>query len=244
MPAEPTEMLAQYFAAVSAQDAWIGELVDAIEAGGALDDTLVIVTSDHGHMNGHHGLVGKANATLPQNLFEESVRVPLVLRWPARLPRGFIAEIFADHLDLFATVLDAAGIELDEATEQRLSSPGRSLLHRFDGSPFEWRGHRFSEHGNVRMVADHRFKLVRRYPPIDPRFGDELYDLENDPRETSNLIDDPGYQDRRVKLETELDEHFARFEDPDRSGMRIMEQPPCNGREPWTRLAAELSRLE
>jgi len=241
MPDDPTEMLAQYYAAVSAQDAWIGELLTALDDAGIVDDTLVIVTSDHGHMNGQHGLVGKANATLPQNLYDEVVRVPLVIRWPARLPAGVTTDLFVDHLDLFATVLDAAGIELDDAARERISSPGRSLLLDFDGSALDWRRFRFAEHGNARMVADRRWKLVRRFDPVDPRFGDELYDLETDPRETTNLIDDPGYRYRRHKLEEALDAFFARYEDPEKSGTRIMEQPPCNGREPWTRLAAGLS---
>lgn len=244
LPDDPTELLAQYYAAVSSQDAWIGELLSAVGAAVELDDTLVIATSDHGHMNGHHGLVGKANATLPQNLYDEVVRVPLVLCWPARLPRGVTSELFVDHLDLFATVLDAAGVTLDAGTRDRISSPGRSLLLPFDGSALDWRHYRFAEHGNARMVADRRFKLVRRYPPIDPRYGDELYDLVADARETTNLIDEPGYQYRRVKLEAALDGHFARYEDPARSGARIMEQPSCNGREPWTRLAAALSPPE
>ncbi len=241
LPDDPTEMLAQYYAAVSAQDAWIGELLTALDDAGLVDDTLVIVTSDHGHMNGQHGLVGKANATLPQNLYEEVVRVPLVMRWPARLPEGAATDLFVDHLDLFATVLDAAGIELDDATRERISSPGRSLLQLFGGSAVEWRRYRFAEHGNARMVADRRWKLVRRYPPVDPSFGDELYDLETDPRETTNLIGVPGYQYRPVKLEAVLDEHFGRYEDPGKSGTRIMEQLPANGREPWTRLAKRLN---
>jgi arylsulfatase A-like enzyme len=244
MPRDPTEMLAQYYAAVSAQDAWIGELLTAIDGADVLDDTLVIVTSDHGHMNGHHGLVGKANATLPQNLYDEVVRVPLVMRWPARLPEGVTTGLLVDHLDLFATVLDAAGIELDDATRERISSPGRSLLQVFAGPAIEWRRFRFAEHGNARMVADRRWKLVRRTPPVDPRFGDELYDLETDPRETTNLIDDPGYRYRRRKLEATLDAHFARYEDPEKSGTRVMEQPPANGREPWTRLAERLNDPE
>jgi len=244
LPDDPTEMLAQYYAAVSAQDAWIGELLTALDDAGLVDDTLVIVTSDHGHMNGQHGLVGKANATLPQNLYDEVVRVPLVVRWPARLPGGVTTELFVDHLDLFATMLDAAGIELDDDTRARIESPGRSLLLAFDGSAAEWRRFRFAEHGNARMVADRRWKLVRRTEPLDPRFGDELYDLEADPRETDNLIDDRGYLYRRLKLEENLDAYFAGYEDPEKSGTRIMEQPPANGREPWTRLAAELSGPE
>ncbi len=244
LPDDPTEMLAQYYAAVSAQDAWIGELLTALEGESVLDNTLVIVTSDHGHMNGHHGLVGKANATLPQNLYDEVVRVPLVLRWPGRIPEGQRSALLVDHLDLFMTILDAAGIEFDEAIRQRISSPGRSLLPVLGDPNPEWRRYRFSEHGNARLVADERWKLVRRYPPLDPRFPDELYDLVADPRETTNLIDDPAFADHRVRLERVIDGYFEQFEDPEKSGTRILEQPPANGREPWTRLAETLSRPE
>ena len=244
VPDDPTEMLAQYSAAVSAQDAWIGEILEALESTGELDETLVIVTSDHGHMNGHHGLVGKANATLPQNLYDEVVRVPLVIRWPARLPGGVSTDLFVDHLDLFVTMLDAAGIDLDDDTRERISSPGRSLLTAVDDPAVNWRRYRFTEHGNARMVADERWKLVRRSPPLDPRVGDELYDLQTDPRETTNLIGDTASAGELSRLGAALDAYFARYEDPEKSGTRVMELPPANGREPWTRLAEKLSPPE
>jgi arylsulfatase A-like enzyme len=244
LPDDPTEVLAQYFAAVSAQDGWIGQIIAALEESGALDDTLVIVTSDHGHMNGHHGLLGKANATLPQNPYDEVVRVPLVLQWPGRIASGERSDLFVDHMDIFMTVLDAAGVEIDEATRHLIASPGRSLLPVLGQKEPEWRRYRFSEHGNARLVADQRWKLVRRYPPLDPRFGDELYDLANDPRETTNLAADSRFADEASRLGRVLDAFFARYEDPEKSGTRIMEQPAANGREPWTRLAGSLSQPE
>jgi arylsulfatase A-like enzyme len=244
VPEDPTEMLAQYFAAVTTQDGWIGEIIDALSAAGELDRTLVIVTSDHGHMNGHHGLIGKANATLPQNLYDEVVRVPLVMRWPGRIAAGKRSDLFVDHMDLFATMIDAAGIVLDETMRHRISSPGRSLLPALARSDPEWRRFRFAEHGNARMVADERWKLVRRYPPLDPRFGDELFNLANDPRETTNLAGDPSFSDEVSRLGGVLDSYFARHEERDKSGTRIMEQRPANGREPWTRLAAKLNSPE
>jgi hypothetical protein len=79
---------------------------------------------------------------------------------------------------------------------------------------------------------------------VDPRFGDELYDLETDPRETVNLIEEPEFAEHRSRLEAVLDGYFTRYEDPEKSGSRIMEQPPANGREPWTRLAGNLSETE
>lgn len=243
-PDDPTEMLVQYYAAVSAQDEWLGEIIGALGVAGDLDDTFVIVTSDHGHMNGHHGLVGKANATLPQNLYDEVVRVPLVMRWPGKISAGGSLDLFVDHMDLFATILDAAGIELDSPTLHRIASPGRSVLPVVNDPTTSWRRFRFGEHGNARLVADERWKLVRRYPPRDPRFGDELYDLETDPRETTNLAEDPSFASEVSRLSEALEEYFARYEDPEKSGTRIMEQPPANGREPWTRLAESLEAPE
>ncbi len=75
----------------------------------------MIYTSDHGMMVGHHGLIGKSNATIPQNLYEESIRVPMILSWPGGFPEaGIILDLPFDHLDLFQTILDAAGVELPE----------------------------------------------------------------------------------------------------------------------------------
>lgn len=244
LPEDPTEMLAQYYAGVSVQDEWLGKILAKLDEEGDLEDTLVIVTSDHGHMNGHHGLVGKANATLPQNLYEEVVRVPLVMRWPGVIAAGERSDLFVDHLDIFVTILDAAGVELDEAERHRISSPGRSVIPALRDAGVEWRGFRFSEHGNARMVADARWKLVRRYPPMDPRFGDELYDLESDPRETTNLAADPDFAHEVSRLSGLLDGYFGRYENAEKSGTRIMEQPLANGREPWTRMAEGLNPPE
>lgn len=235
-PIEP--MLAEYFAAVSFQDEQLGVLIDALHSRGLLGATLVVYTSDHGHMNGHHGLVGKANATVPQNFFEETVRVPMVLSWPAGLVSdGMRLDLPFDHIDLFETVIDAAGMNLDKATMDLIDSPGQSLLQRLRDPSIAWRDYQFTEHGNARMASDGKYKLVRRYPPADPRFGDEFYDLAADPRETTNRIGAAEYRDRIDRMTREIDGHFARFEEPERSGLRVMELPAFNGREPWRRLA-------
>jgi arylsulfatase A-like enzyme len=241
-PEDIEETLAQYYAAVSHQDQELARILDLIEARGTLDNTLVIYTSDHGMMIGHHGLIGKSNATIPQNLYEESLRIPMILSWPVGLPvAGVTLDLPFDHLDLFQTVLDAAGVELADEMVARINSPGQSLLPKLNDPDMTWRRYRYSEHGNARQISDGRFKLVKRYPPLDPRFGDELYDLEVDPRETTNLIDFPEHQEIRADLQTALDEHFARYEVPEHSGRTVMDQPPCNGMEPWRKLAERLT---
>lgn len=240
-PDDSGETLAQYYAAVSHQDAELANLIDLIEARGELANTLVIYTSDHGLMVGHHGLLGKSNATLPQNLYEESIRVPMILSWPGGFPEaGITLDLPFDHLDVFQTILDAAGVNLAEDLRRRINSPGTSLLPRLQDSEIDWRRYRFTEHGNARQVNDGRYKLVRRYPPLDPRFGDELYNLEADPRESINLMEDPAYSEIAAELHTALDRHFEAFEVPERSGRTVIDQPPCNGMEPWRKVADRL----
>jgi len=240
-PKDFSETLAQYYAAVSHQDAELAKILDLVETRGRLNNTLVIYTSDHGMMVGHHGLIGKSNATIPQNLYEESIRVPMILSWPGGFPEaGITLDLPFDHLDLFQTILDAAGVELSEDVRRSIDSPGRSLLPRLRDPETEWRRYRFTEHGNARQINDGRYKLIRRYPPLDPAFGDELYDLETDPRETTNLVDSTGYQEVRAELSAALDEHFKRYEVPEYSGRTVMDQPPCNGMEPWRKLAERL----
>ena len=90
-PDDIGETLAQYYAAVSHQDEELAKILATVEARGGLQNTLVVYTSDHGMMVGHHGLIGKSNATIPQNLYEESIRVPMILSWPAGLPAEGVA---------------------------------------------------------------------------------------------------------------------------------------------------------
>jgi arylsulfatase A-like enzyme len=205
----------------------------------------MIYTSDHGMMIGHHGLIGKSNATIPQNLYEESLRIPMILSWPAGFPvAGVALDLPFDHLDLFQTILDAAGVELSEEIVDQINSPGQSVLRKLDDPAIPWRRYRFSEHGNARQISDGRFKLVKRYPPLDPRFGDELYDLETDPREAANLIDSEDHGEISAELLAALDEHFEQYEVPEHSGRTVMDQPPCNGMEPWRKLADRLAASE
>ena len=235
-PSDLTGMLEQYYAGMSMADEQVGEIVEALSRNGQLDHTLLVVTSDQGHMNGHHGLVGKSNATLPQNLYEEVVRIPMVLHWPDGFGvEGRRLELPFDLLDLHQTLLDAAGVplEADGAPERA----GRSLLPRLRDPTAPWRRYRYTEHGTARAIADERYKLIRRYPPLLEPFGDELYDLLEDPREAENRIDDPDYREVAERLGEALDRHFERYEDPLRTGRLALEQPPTNGNEPWRRLA-------
>ena len=233
VPEGHEEFLAQYYSAVSMIDDQIGILMDFLEGEGELENTLFVYTSDHGHMNGHHGLYYKGSATMPQNFFEESIRVPCLMRWPEGLPAGVRLENPFDHCDLHQSILEAAGVSLTTEERRRFNSPGESLLSFLRNSEAEWRPYHFGEYGNARLVSDSKRKLVRHYAPHAGGFPDEFIDLKNDPRETTNLIDDPSREKEIVELSEVLEEHFARYEDPKRSAKNMASQPPCNPTEAW-----------
>jgi|GEM_PF-6872807 len=167
----------------------------------------------------------------------------MILHWPVGFgTESRRLEIPFDHLDLHQTLLDVAGVSIEgsgaEGSDDGSLSPGASLLPRLRSVDAPWRRYRYSEHGTARAIADSRYKLVRRYPPIAPPFGDELYDLFEDPRETTNRLDDPEYTEILERLSGALNEHFERYEVLDRTGRLAIEQPPTNGNEPWRRLLA------
>lgn len=225
--------LAQYYAAVTYIDEQVGRLLDELEAQSILESTFVLYVSDHGHMNGQHGLYTKGNATVPQNFYEESIRIPLLMSWPESLPQGMHLDNMVDHLDLFLTLLEAAGIEVPPRIRQERRYPGTSMLALLRGEPVEWRRYQYGEYGNARMLRTERYKLIRRYTPHADRYPDELYDLISDPHETHNRIDDPSLNGIKLVLDALIEAYFARYEDPSHSAKRILEQPIANPNEPW-----------
>ena len=227
------ESNAQYYAAVEMIDTQIGRVLGALDGTGGRDNTLVVYTSDHGHMNGHHGLMCKGNATTPQNFLDESIQVPCLASWPGRIEGGSTRSACVDHCDLFWTLLDAADVGVDDTTRTQINSPGASYLPMLIDPAHSWRDAQFCEYGNARMIRTDRYKYIRRWPGTHERFDDELYDLPSDPRETRNVIDAPAHAEALAALRVQLDQHFDRYEIPERSGTRITEQPTCNRSQPW-----------
>jgi len=218
------EALSQYCAAISHIDENVGRLLDELEAQALRADTLVIFTADHGLNCGHHGLWGKGNATRPLNMLEESIRVPLLLSWPGRLPAGETREHFVDHCDLHATLLQLAGLD---ATAP--AGPGRSFAPLFSDAQAlpDWRRAQAGEYGPTRMWRTARYKLVRQTP--DGR--ERLFDLQADPRETRDIRHHEPQ--RAVALGAQLDAFFARYECPAHSGLRAAQGPRHNLHEAW-----------
>ncbi|MCZ6515467.1 MAG: sulfatase-like hydrolase/transferase, partial [Acidobacteria bacterium] len=110
------ESLAQYFAAVTGIDEGVGRIMAALKQHGLTQRTLVIFASDHGFMVGHKGLWGKGNATQPKNLYDHSLRIPLIFHQPGRIPQAQEIDLHVSTYDFFPTVLDYLGVSHQDET--------------------------------------------------------------------------------------------------------------------------------
>ena len=221
------EAQAQYYAAVSHVDEIVGRLLEAVDEAGKLNNTLVVYTSDHGLNCGHHGIWGKGNATLPLNMLEESIRVPLQLSWPGVLPAGMRRVEMVDHLDLFQTLVSVGIADLPAKTDYAGTSMLPLLLE--PEVDCNWRQVQFGEYGTVRMARSGRYKLIRRHP----NGPHELFDLEADPRETRNLIESSSHLAVISELSGLMETHFRRYSKPDKSGILGADLPQHNMTEAW-----------
>lgn len=228
-PDDPAEARAQYYAAVTAIDELFGRLLDELEDRRLFEETLVAYTADHGYNCGHHGIWGKSNGTVPLNMLEETVRVPLVLGGHTDVFGGQVRPEFVDHCDTFQTLLSFAGVEPPEGRNY----PGESYIGqvtRSDGSP-DRRQVQFCEHAGVRMIRTESHKLVRQLSAD----RELLFDLDADPRESRNVIDDPAYEAVAATLREELTSEFEAHSDPEKQGYPTGNLPSYNDTPSWER---------
>lgn len=229
--ADVAERQAQYFASVTHLDHQLGRLIDAVDERGELDNTIIIYTGDHGLHAGQVGRWEKGNGTRPLNLYERSVRIPMLIRAPGRVQAGQVRDEFVDQCDLYETLLEWTGTSLDDAARAAGNYPGQSFAPMLAGDAQSWRDCQFFEYGPVRGVRSATHKLIRRN---GSHGADQLFDVANDFDELHNVIDDPANAAVVADLDARLAEFFARIEDPQRSGLRAPETPGLfNQNEPW-----------
>ncbi len=175
--------LREYYATVTALDFHIGRLIRTLEDTGRLDNTLVVFSADQGIAVGSHGLLGK------QNLYDHSMKAPLVLAGPG-ITRGR-SDALVYLFDIYPTVCDLVGAEVPGEID------GRSFRPVLDGKATTARPELMLAYlGKQRAVRDARWKLIR-YPEVN---ATQLFDLRSDPDETRSLADDPAQQDRVADL--------------------------------------------
>ncbi|MDP9399188.1 MAG: sulfatase-like hydrolase/transferase, partial [Actinomycetota bacterium] len=207
---DPRPSLQGYFASISAMDAGIGSLLARLDDAGLRESTVVVFTSDNGFSCGQHGIWGKGNATWPLNLWENSVRVPALVRWPGQVPAGVVTDALASACDLHPTLLDLAGVP---APADSLAA-GRSLAPLLRGDPGTGAEavFVFDEYGGARMVRSAHDKLVVRAGGGP----EELYDLRDDPDERHDRAGDPAWRGRAEELRGALHDWFAAHVEPGR----------------------------
>ncbi|SKA96759.1 choline-sulfatase [Prosthecobacter debontii] len=187
--AETREALAAYLGKISLVDRCVGQLIEALKKRGTWDNTLVLFTADHGEMMGAHGYLTKGR------FYEESARVPLVIRWPGQVQAGR-TKAPAQMMDVYPTIVEAIGGEL---------SPGRFAVSQLPvamGKKKAVRRVAVSEIGTVAplrvMARDGRYKW---WAEEDKEF---LFDLDTDPLEMTNLAELPEHRETLQHMREEM----------------------------------------
>jgi choline-sulfatase len=233
--AKVKKLMREYLASVAAIDRNLGRILDQLDALNLTENTLVVYTSDHGYNMGHHGIWHKGNGhwillpeALPQasanipkgqrpNMFDTSLKVPMLVRWPGHIPAGGENRHVISHLDWLPTLSELAGASVPKVAVLR----GRSIVPLFanpaePARPADFYAeystrHQSRTHMRVYRTAD--WKLVRDF--LNPG-RDELFHLSSDPGEHTNLIrsEEPAVREAKASLEKAIEAKMRELHDP------------------------------
>ncbi|MEM7234431.1 MAG: sulfatase-like hydrolase/transferase, partial [Planctomycetota bacterium] len=203
-----SDQLCEYYGLITHLDEQVGRVVDALKKSRHAENTIVVYTADHGLAMGSHGLLGK------QNIYEQSMRCPLILTGPG-IPKGASSHSFTQVHDLYSTLCGFAGVRLAPGVDSKDLGP---VLR---GEASSVRHSMFLPFQNVqRAVNDGRWKL-HIYPKVNHTL---LFDLQNDPHELVNLAEAPEHAEERNRLR-KLMENW-RKELGDRDPLRVENPDP------------------
>jgi arylsulfatase A-like enzyme len=213
-----------YLQTIQSVDDNVGRVLDYLDEHGLSDNTIVVYTSDQGFFLGDHGWYDK------RFIYDESLQMPFLIRWPGRIAAGSRVEEIITNADFAATFLEACGLDAEKVLP---TSQGRSALGVLTGQPpVDWPQsmyYRYWEHDDVNHHAWAHYgvrtpthKLVYFYNAGLGATGAsdnifpaewELYDLVADPRELNNVADNPAYAGIRAELEAELERLQKHYRD-------------------------------
>lgn len=203
-----------YFASVTAMDYNIGRILKKVTELGIKDNTLIIFTSDNGFSCGQHGFWGKGNGTFPINMYDTSVKVPFIASMKGIIPGNTVCDSLVSAYDFMPTLLDFVGIKDYEDPDL----PGKSFAAALKGKKFQQDDAIIvlDEYGPNRMIRNKEYKYVKRYP-----YGpDEMYDLRNDPEETTNLLKEDWNHPKAAELRRQLEAWFIKYVNPEIDGAK------------------------
>jgi arylsulfatase A-like enzyme len=202
-----------YLRCVKSVDDGIGEVLDYLDEAGLAENTIVIYSSDQGWYLGEHGWYDK------RWMYEESLRTPLLVRWPGVVDPGSTNDDIVSNLDFAETFLDVAGVEIPSDMQ------GRSLVPLLKGNtPDDWRDvfyYHYYENPGAHNVARHygvtdgEHKLIHFYALQGEALDDwELFDLKKDPNELQSVYGSTDYSDVQQRLHKQLTAAREKFEVP------------------------------
>lgn len=203
------EYLGVYYGMVSMMDANLGRLLDELRDLGERDNTLVIFTSDHGDMQGGHGMYDKTS----YSMYEETTRVPLMMRLPGRIPAGRTVTTQAGTCDISPTILDYLDLALPG------SAAGQSLRGYIEGRE-DLERPMFAERDRSAWGSEGSLHFQRLIRTLQWKYcyhsrGDsQLFNLANDPGETRNMVHDRAASGALLRLHSELVRWMAETNDP------------------------------
>lgn len=198
-PRSLEELVKDHYVGVEDNDRNVGAVWKELERQNIAQDTAMLLSSDHGFFLGEHHLYDK------RLMYEPSIRVPMMLRYPGRVKAGTKLDEMVLNLDMAPTLLDVAGLAAPSEMQ------GRSLLPLAEGKAVPWRKDWLYEYyeypgfENVRPcrgVRTERYKFIHFFVPPEEF---ELYDLKTDPDEMHNLYGKPGYEELTVRLKDRLE---------------------------------------
>ena len=176
-------------------DRLIGQLLENLKEQGLEENTIVMFTTDHGEMAGSHKLIAKTT------FYEESSKIPVIIRYPKEIKQSITnRDALVSTIDIMPTLLDLAGVEIPKGLDGRsfkkqIFEP-EVISNEFDVV--------YSQNQFGRMVRYDQFKYVRSV--VYGKTYEILFNIENDPNESTNLINDPRFDDKLVKGRKLLDD--------------------------------------
>ena len=191
-PRDIRRATAAYYGMIETVDEQYARVLDHLDQlGQDIDDWIIVYTSDHGDMLGEHGIWEKTQ------FYEGSARVPLIIRWPKAFAGGTVVDENVNLCDLFATLCDLAEIPVPEGRDSR------SLVPLMKGDTSGWVNETVSAYTKNGVMIKHDALKYCSYGADTPEV---LFDLEKDPKEITNVIDDPSYAEAVKRFRARRDE--------------------------------------
>ena len=228
------KMTREYLASVRGVDRNVGRVLATLDAEGISDNTIVVFTSDHGYNMGHNGIWHKGNGhwvlkkdALPAatgnipsgqrpNMYDTSIKVPTAIRWPGVTKPGQVVTGSFTSLDWYPTLCAMAGVAIPDSKTIRGHDATSVLKGKVEGWDNDYYGEYSTKHQSqtdMRALRTERWKLVIDFKNIE---RNELYDLQNDPDETTNLFSSTADEHRKViaELQAKIDARMREIGDP------------------------------